>query len=277
MTNAPDPVADLVRAADYPSWASAQFAPMEARPHLIALRAFDIELARVRDLVSEPMVGEIRLQWWRDAVEKPAQADHPVLNALEGAISYGRLPREALTGLVDARVDDLYDDPIPTLADLEGRLGGTHSVLIRLASLILARGSDPGGADVAGLGGVAQGIAQLLARLPADAARGRLLIPVEIMAAHGVSRDDALSGKETPGLANAVAELRAVAVRRIEEARTVFPGVQPVAAPAFLPLATVPGALSALAKRTPFAPPPPAPHWLTLIRLWRASGRTPPF
>ncbi|MET0313224.1 MAG: squalene/phytoene synthase family protein, partial [Hansschlegelia sp.] len=252
MSDPRDAVAAIVREADFTAFAAAQFAPADARPHLLALRAFDAELARVRSIVSDPMVGEIRLQWWRDALESPDRADavaHPVARALEAAIAFGSLPREALLSLVDARADDLYDDPVPTLGELEGRLGATHSALIRLGSLILGHGQDPGGAEAAGYGGVAQGVARLLARLPAEASRGRVMAPVETMAAHGVSREDVISGKDTRELAAAAAELRALASRRLAEARAAFEGVDPVAAPAFLPLAVVPDALRSLGRR----------------------------
>ncbi|MFD1333928.1 squalene/phytoene synthase family protein, partial [Methylopila musalis] len=197
---APDPVATLVRDAAFDAYAAGLFAPAEARPHLYALQAFDIELSRVRDLTREPLPGEMRFQWWRDALADPSRADaaaHPVLRALEAAIRYGALPRPALQDLIDARNDDLYDDPLPTVADLEARLGATWSVLLRLSSLILAQGRDPGGADVAGHGGLALGLTRLareLARAPQRAAR---LIPVELMATEGVGQG-ALQAGEAP-------------------------------------------------------------------------------
>ena len=116
-------------------------------PHLHALYAFSLEIARVRDSVSEALPGEIRLQWWRDALQGEARGDvmaNPVAAALDDTVVRFRLPRQALVNLIDARVGDLYDDPIPTLNDLEGYCGETSSTLIRLASLILADGRRPG-------------------------------------------------------------------------------------------------------------------------------------
>ncbi|GLK67537.1 phytoene/squalene synthase family protein [Hansschlegelia plantiphila] len=278
---ASDPVAALVREFDFGRYAATLFAPAEARPHLLALYAFDIELARVRDLVSEPMVGELRLQWWRDALAEPERADaaaHPVAHALEKAAAFGRLPREALVALVDARVDDLYDDPVPSVAELEGRLGATSSAALRLASLIAAGGSDPGGAASAGYGGVARGLVQLLRRLPRDAARGKLLLPVDRMAALGLRREDVLDAKPTRQLAALAAELRALARKRLAEARLSFRDLDPAAAAAFLPLALLEPELAALDKaRSPLEEPPARAHWRTLLRLWRASRRPPPF
>lgn len=280
MTEIADPVATLVREADFGRYAASLFAPAHIRPHLLALYAFDIEIARVRDLVSEPMPGELRLQWWRDALDDPERADavsHPVAHALEAAIAFGRLPREALAGVVDARADDLYDDPVATLTDLEGRLGATHGAILRLAMLIAAEGRDPGGGDAAGLGGVAQGIARLLRHFPRQAARGQVLVPTETLAAHGASLDDAASGKSGAGLAQATQALAAHAANRLAEARSAAAAVDPAAFPAMLPLALVGPELDALRRsRAPFAPPSEPARWRTLLTLWRASRRRPP-
>ncbi|WP_447341335.1 squalene/phytoene synthase family protein, partial [Mycobacterium tuberculosis] len=74
---------------------------------------------------------------------------HPVAQALLDTVRRFRLPIAPLSGLVEARVFDLYDDPMPALSDLEGYAGETSSALIRLASLVLGQGRDPGGATAA--------------------------------------------------------------------------------------------------------------------------------
>lgn len=280
MATAQDPVTSLVREQDFGRYAATLFAPAETRPHLLALYAFDAELSRVRDLVSEPMPGELRLQWWRDALENPERADvvsHPVARALHAAARFGALPREVLLGLVDARVDDLYDDPISTMVDLEARLGASSSAVIRLACLIAARGRDPGGADAAGFGGVAQGIARMLRRLPVEAARGQVLLPADAMARHGVAVDDVRAGRAGFGLAALVKELEAHGGDRLAEARAASAELDPVAAPAVLPLALVGPQLARSAAPDPFRPAPEAPRWRSLLRLWRMSRKAPPF
>src|SRR4029077_13748928 len=117
------------------------FAADKTRPQLWALLAFNYEVARIRELVSEPELGEIRLQWWLEKVEeiyRGVSLDHPVAAALAVAIENGGLPKAAFLNLIEARRFDLYGDPMPTLADLEGYLGETSSMLIQLGSLILA-------------------------------------------------------------------------------------------------------------------------------------------
>ena len=155
----------------------------------------------------EALAGEIRLQWWRDALQGEARGDvraNPVAAALDDTIVQFRLPRQALVDLIDARVFDLYDDPMPSLNDLEGYCGETSSSLIRLAELILADGADPGAADAAGHAGVAYAIAGLLRAFPWHARRGQVYVPADLLARHGVARDDIVTGRGGPGLRGAL-------------------------------------------------------------------------
>ena len=78
--------ASLVKADDEDRWLAAQYAPQEARRRLLALYALMVEVRRVRGAVSEPGLGEIRLRWWRDALEELTSGQvaraHPVVEEL---------------------------------------------------------------------------------------------------------------------------------------------------------------------------------------------------
>jgi phytoene synthase len=155
----------LVRTADKDRFLASLFASDSKRPALLALYAFNIEIARVRDMVSEPAIGQIRHQWWRDTINGiycGQASSHPVAQELARAIEAGDLPEKALLDMIAAREFDLYDDPMPDVAALEGYLGETSSALIQLASLVLAGPEAQKSAAAAGLGGVAYGIARLL-------------------------------------------------------------------------------------------------------------------
>src|SRR5215510_9660168 len=147
----PDPFAhchQIVRDADKDRFLATLFAPANRRGPLFAIYAFNVEVARVRDAIREPMAREIRLQWWRDALERPGSGEakaNPVAAALLDTIVRFRLPIEKLVGLVEARAFDLYNDPMPTLVALEAYADRTSSALIDLAARIL--GGDR--ADVA--------------------------------------------------------------------------------------------------------------------------------
>jgi phytoene/squalene synthetase len=103
-----------VRANDKDRYLASLFAPTARRPHLHALYAFDIETARVRDAVSEPMAGMIRLQWWLEAVNglrAGEAAASPVMIALLDASRATGVNLAPLAGAVEARQAELSGEP----------------------------------------------------------------------------------------------------------------------------------------------------------------------
>ena len=265
----------LLREGDRDLWLATLFAPADKRRDLHALHAFALEVARVPERVSEPMPGEIRLQWWRDALDGGEGAAHPVAAALLDTIARFRLPREALLALIDARAFELYDDPIPTVSDLEGWCGETASAPIRLATLILADGADPGGADAAGHAGVALGIAGLLRAFPWHARRGRVFVPADVLARHGIARSEIAAGTAGPGLEAALGDLRTLAREHLRRAQDLIGTVAPPARPAFLPLALVEPALARMERRDyrPFETAVDLPPWRKPWLLWRSARK----
>ena len=92
---------------------------------MFALYAFNAEIASIRDRIREPLPGEIRLQWWRDAIAKDEPQGHPLAEELLTTIRRHDLPRKAFDDYLEARIFDLYDDPMPGRAELEGYCGET--------------------------------------------------------------------------------------------------------------------------------------------------------
>lgn len=271
---------NLVREGDRDRYLATLFTPADKQPHLFALYAFSLEIARIRETVSAAMPGEIRLQWWRDALQGEARGDvraNPVAAALESTIGQFRLPRQALVDLIDARVFDLYDDPMRNTGDLEGYCGETSSALIRLASLILADGVDPGGGAAAGHAGVAYAITGLLRAFPWHARRGQIYAPMDILAKSGVTREDIVTGRGGPGLMSALAELRSLARGHLAAFRSIRDTLAPVARPAFQPVALIDPYLARMDMRDydPLSTLVEMPEWRKHWRLWRAarSGR----
>src|ERR1700722_8802144 len=132
--------AALVREADRDRYLATLFAPAQHRDALLALYAFNIEIVRVRDLAREPMPGEIRLQWWREALSglrAGEAAAHPVAAALGETLTRYRLTADRLLALIDARSFDLYDEPMATMTDLEIYGIRTQSALFAIATEIL--------------------------------------------------------------------------------------------------------------------------------------------
>jgi phytoene synthase len=265
--------ADIVRAGDRDRYLADLFAPEAARRHLFALHAFNVEVARVREQVSDPNLGEIRLQFWRDALEAEG-SDHPVGRALAESIAAFHLPSGALDNLIEARRFDLYDDPMPSLNDLEGYAGETSSSLFQMAAIVLAGGGDPATADLSGHGGVAYALTGLIRALPIHAGRGQLYLPADILDRHGVDREAIFSGRATPPLQAAIVELAGVARNHLETARRFAKDIAPMLMPAYLPLALVEPELDRImnAGYQPFVS-----EGISKLRrqwiLWRAARR----
>lgn len=264
----------LLRENDRDRWLACLFAPEEKRPHLHALYAFSHELARIRELVSEPQLGEIRMQWWREILEGQRMieaAANPVSAALMATVARFNLPYTALVRLVDARRFDLYNAPMPSMNDLEGYCGETVSVLFRLASFILADGRDPGGADASGHAGVAYGIAGLLRALPWHAMRGQCFLPQDLLAEHGALPQAAAAGLTSAPLLSALSAVRAHARTHLDAARAGLSGLEPQARPAFVPLAIVGPVLKRMDRRSydPFGEIVEVPQWRRQWAMWR--------
>ncbi len=270
--------AALVREHDADRFFAGLFAPAERRPHLAALHAFSLEVGRVREAARQPAAGEIRLAWWRDMLEGAPRGDaaaHPVAAALLDTVERFRLPRQALVDLIAARTFDLYDDPMASIADLEGYCGETSSALIRLATLILAGGEDAGGADAAGHAGVAYAIAGLLRAFPWHARTGQLYVPGDVLAHHDLSRDAVMAGMSGANLRAALADMRAVARRHLSRFEGLRPSLDRRIMPAFLPAALVPLYLKRMERRgyDPLRSIIAPPLWRRQWALWRAARR----
>ncbi|MEO8669296.1 MAG: phytoene/squalene synthase family protein [Bauldia sp.] len=267
--------AAIVRERDPDRYLSDLFSVEESRHHLFALHAFNAEVARVRDVISEPMPGEIRLQWWRDVLSGGEGGGHPVANVLNQTIKALALPLAAFDNLLKARIFDLYNDPMPSLNDLEGYAGETSSVLIQLGALTLAGGHDEGTADVAGHAGVAYALAGLMRALPLHASRGQMYLPRDMMAAFGVVAEDVFAGRPTPALQALLVELRSIARRHLEPALTGMRKIDPRILPAFLPVLLVEPRLKLMDRKNynPFATPAELWPWRRQWILWSGVRR----
>ena len=264
----------LVQKHDADRHVAILFAPADRRRHLHALQAFSLEIAGIRAAAKEPMPGEIRLQWWRDILngEREGEANgHPVAMAIGASIRDNRLPLQPFLDLIDARALDLYDDPPPDWTALVGYCGETSSALFRLASIILAKGEDPGGADAAGHAGVAYALAGLLRAFPWHARRGQVFLPKSLLDAVGLDREDIVSGTDNPQLRAALAEMRGRARDHLAKARALKAGLRPEIGSAFLPLAMVDRYLRPMESRSykPYATIIEVAHWLRVWTMWR--------
>ena len=265
----------LVRAADRDRFLTTLFAPAEHRGALAALYAFNLEIARIREVVHQPAAGEIRLQWWSDVLDGAGRGEtaaHPVAAALRATIARYRLPHERLKTLIEARRFDLYDEPMRTLADLEAYADGASTSLIALTAQILAAGEQPDIRMLSHHTGLAHAFAGLLAAFPIHAARGQIFLPLEILARHGATREQMLGGQATPHLHEALAELRLHARRHLRAAEQLLAAAPAAVMPALLPVALAGPTLARMERRgyDPFTPIEIA-AWRRQFILWRAA------
>jgi phytoene synthase len=174
--------------------------------------------------------------------------------------------------MVEARRFDLYDDPMPDLATLEGYLGETSSALIQLSSLVLAGADAMPAAEAAGYAGVAFGLVGLLRALPVHRARGQCYIPQDLLERRDLTPAHVLSGRFDAAMDLVLGELRHRAATCLVEARTRAPAVPLRALPAFLPVSLTDLYLAKLA-RPGFNPLDKVAEVSQLRRQWRLATR----
>jgi 15-cis-phytoene synthase len=266
----------LVRAADKDRFLCSLFAPAAHRGALHALYAFNLEIARVRESIHEPLAGEIRLQWWSDAIAGNAAGEaaaNPVAAELLAAVARYRLPVELLTGLIAARRFDLYDDPMRTLADFDDYAGASSSAVIELSARILG-GEVPDLRPLALHAGRGHAIAGLLHALPVHAARGQLFVPLQILERHGATPQDIAGQHANAPLRAALAEMRGHAGEHLAQAGRLAAALPLAGWPALLPVALVRPMLERM-ERADYDPfrPPELPQWRRQWLMWRAARR----
>jgi len=275
----PSSLADFLRRHDRDRYLCALFAPANRRAAVIALYAFNYEIAKTREVVSEPLLGRIRLQWWREALDEAYGGalvrEHEVMTPLGAAIRRHRLSREHFDAMVDARELDLEDAPPASLAALEDYCAATSGRLQRLVLEVL----DAGGEDAAEAArevGIAYALAGLVRAIPFHARARRSYIPAEIATEVGLDPAALLELKPSPALAAAVARLIERARRHLASARSRRPLVQANALPALLPARAASGYLRDVeaVRGDAFDPRLGASSSRTVLRLaWGALTR----
>jgi phytoene synthase len=260
--------ADLVRDQAPGRYLATLFAPAGIRPALFGLYAFDHEIAKVRQVVSEPMAGLIRFQWWRDALDgiaagRPAPA-HPVAQALQNAWHRLATARPRLDAAIDARERELEQAAPLTLAALEQHLAATSSGPV-LTALELLGVRDQPARDAALEVGLAIGLADLLREIDVDRARA-LFLPEDLLARHDIAPTAVREAGSPDTFAPAIRDLADRARAHLRQARRARRRVPSQALPALLPGVLVSHQLRSLrslgAAARPHGRPGLAPLWL---------------
>ena len=182
--------AEIVERGDPDRFSAVMAAPVTARARLFPLYAFNLEVARAPWVSKEPMIGEMRLQWWRDVVAEPTPRAHEVAGPFHALIEEAGLPRDVIDRLIEARIHDVYGEPFADAVALDRYLDDTAGGLMWLAAKACGGTDEPAARAL----GWAMGLANYLRAVPELEARGRQPLPdgraeaVEALAKDGLQR-----------------------------------------------------------------------------------------
>jgi len=252
-----DYCADLVRRHDRDRFLTCLFAPPATRPALFALYAFNHEIAKVPEVVTEPMAGQIRIQWWREALDgiyAGTPRKHQVAEPLSAAVRDHDLSRREFERLLDARERDLDDDPPADMAALESYAEATTATTTRLMLEVLDARDDASraaGEHVA----IAWALTGLIRAVPFHAAQKRLMLPGDLVGESALDPHDLFELRRPKEVRPVVAQVAERARHHLAQARKQRRAVPKAARPALLPGALAGGYLKTLARldHDPFA------------------------
>ena len=267
-------VLDAARTGAYDRYAAALLAPRAARDGLLALAAFEAELARIAPATRrEPRMGEIRLQWWREALEETAPpSGHPIADAVNAAARVHAWPRDTLGDIIDAHAHDGLADAFSDDQELLATLELGEATLFRLGGRACGMEAGERLDALASRAGIAYGLARRLAALPQLVSQGHVPIPKSRLDAAGISMQDLLSGDAT-GLTGVLVDLADLARDRLADARRDLAALPRKFRSPFLPLALVEPYLDASVQpgRDPLRATTELSHFARLLRLARGQ------
>jgi len=238
---------ELVRRHDPDRYFSVLFAPKDVRLYLIALYAFNYEIARVGETVREPMMGEIRLAWWRETVEGARAGNprrHDVAEALAALLGQFDLPQELFDAMIDARSFDVSPDTFAHVGALEAYGAATVGALMQLVARVVGGGErhDAQAREA----GIAYALTGVLRAIPHHALRKKLYLPMDLLNTVNLSPDEIFAGQGGERLKAVMAQLSLRAQDHLKAARKF--GRPKRALAALLPVALVPAYLKCMAR-----------------------------
>jgi NADH dehydrogenase [ubiquinone] 1 alpha subcomplex assembly factor 6 len=229
MSNALSYMAEEARRHDRDRFLCTLFAPEETREALFTLLAFNAEIAKSREMVREALLGEIRLQWWRDIIERLYNdpegeiEDHAVVAALAKNIRQHNLSRHLFDELINARSRDMIDEPPKDQADLRNYAVGTSATL---SALMMEASSASIEREVRAAKhvGVAWSLTGILRASSIFAKYKRVFIPQSVMQECGFDAYAFMDQKSTPAIQQGVRQLVDMAEAEITQARALTQG-----------------------------------------------------
>ncbi|KAJ9589879.1 hypothetical protein L9F63_016997 [Diploptera punctata] len=232
---------DLVRQYDYENFLCTLLLPSESRASAFAVRAFNIEIARVQDQVSDPRLGQMRMKFWEESVEKIFANDapkHPVALELHRASKKHKLSKRYLKRLITSRADQLASSSFPNLEALE--MYAENSVSSVYYLLLEASGVENIHADhVASHLGKAHGITNIIRSVPHNAPRQIISLPQDILLQHNVAHEAIFRARVTKEFKDVVFDVASRAKTHLDKARSLSKNIPKSASLLFLPAITI--------------------------------------
>ncbi|KAG8179593.1 hypothetical protein JTE90_001835 [Oedothorax gibbosus] len=229
---------DSVRKYDYENYLCTLLLPEPLRSSAFVIRAFNVEISQVRDSVSNSTIGEMRMQFWKDSVDRIFAGnppEQPVAQEVAKVLSTVKLSKTWFQRLISSRENLLHDKPFLSTKELENYCD--HSVVSVYFLLLQAAGLSNVQCDhAASHVGKSQGISNFLRGIPFNASKRRLFLPLEIMSKHKISQEGLLQGDEKSKLQDAVFEISSLAHEHLLLARQLSKEVSKEARRIFLPL-----------------------------------------
>ncbi|XP_065524697.1 NADH dehydrogenase (ubiquinone) complex I, assembly factor 6 isoform X2 [Lathamus discolor] len=210
--------AELVRKRDYEGFLCSLLLPAESRTSAFALRAFNVELAQIKDSITQKTTGLMRMQFWRDAVEgiycdnPPHQ---PIATELWRAVKRHNLTKMWFMKIIDEREKNLDDRPYRNIQELEKYAENTQSALLYLTLEMLGVrnvNADHAASHI----GKAQGIVTCLRATPYHCTRQKVFLPMDICMLHGVSQEDFIRGKQEKNVRDVIYDIASQAHIHLE-------------------------------------------------------------
>ncbi|XP_064610533.1 NADH dehydrogenase (ubiquinone) complex I, assembly factor 6-like [Liolophura sinensis] len=227
--------AELVRKYDYENFLATLLYPKTYRSAAFAIRSLNVEIAQVRDVITDKNIGVMRMQFWKEAIDSIYQGtprQTPVCIEMAKAVEDHKLSKQWITRLIESRTENLSDAPFRNKEHMEAYCENTVSSVLYL--LLQAAGVKSIHADHAASHiGKAHGIVTLLRATPFNANRERVYLPTDVLLQHCVSQQSFVRGLKDQPVRDVVFDIASIANRHLETARSFKTDVPREALPVF--------------------------------------------
>ncbi|WP_244464376.1 squalene/phytoene synthase family protein [Candidatus Liberibacter africanus] len=233
---------------DYNHYLACLLSPSTFRISIAFLYHFNADLMRIRDVARNPIMGDIRLQWWKDIFESshhdiPPKSASPFAVELLSIIHQYHLPYQCFLDMIEAHLFDSYNDSIFDCKNFEIYAFKTSSHLIRLVAMMLDNEKYSSSLRFIKHAGIAQLIGQLISQLPIHCHRRQLYIPLDILGAVGLDRESFLYAQDSERISRVIRIFAELGLENLYKAREGLSYISSNIFPAFIPVGITEGIL----------------------------------